>query len=184
MKKRLLLLISFIPLCFTTSCDGNSIDLKFPDIANSIVETKLYVGSYPKVQTEEGLDLDNILYLDFCEQNENISDSLSYDYKINLSESNLISFSNVSKEDIKFYDLTNEIRDYLKDDYNNISNYFDEGNKIDIFFEYGEESEFFTSRVSIKESGLYFFGTVNSNGAIPSYSHSLIYSNGLNFINL
>ena len=59
MKKRLILL-SALSLFALSSC-GNSIIKKY----KVIDETKLYLGSFSTVSTEDGYNFENIMYLDF-----------------------------------------------------------------------------------------------------------------------
>lgn len=186
MRKRLILL-SALSLFSLSSCgSGFNIIKKY----KVIDETKLYLGSYSTVSTEDGYNFENIMYLDFYNSaEEREATSQVYDKAINLSNAPLISLDSSMTDDngnpLLFFDVSTILNQFVGTE-RTFKQYLDEGNHLDVFFSYGtlgSQINLVTGRVNITQSGIYYFSTVSEEGAKPTFSHSLAYKEEIQRIN-
>lgn len=154
-----------------------------------IDDSKLYLGCYDQVKSEDGINLDVFLYLDFYLKNEIVEDDLNYDQVVNISNDELVvldeSLIDGDGNVLKFYDSNTILGDYIGS-YETIGDYFSDGNHLAVFFSYGELFDDFcitTSRVNIDKPGIYYFGTVSKDGQYPSYNHSKIFTEEVQWFN-
>ena len=174
-----------------TSCSSS---FSFVKKTSEIDHTKLLIGSYPTIESDVAGKFENILYLDFYNENENydLENYSEYDKAINLAESGLVkiddSITDENGDVLAFYDVSKIFKNLTN--YESIDDYFDDGNKLDVFFSYGqiEDGTYITLRTSIKESGYYYFSTISTTPEDnerkqPQYTHARIYCEKIYFFN-
>lgn len=185
----------FIPIVgatmLLTSCSSS---FSFVKKTSEIDHTKLLIGSYPTIESDVAGKFENIMYLHFYSNNENydIDNYSNYDKAINLTESPLVKIDDTITSNngnvLTFYDVSNIFQNLTN--YENIDDYFSDGNKLDLFFSYGEidDGTYITLRTSITESGYYFFSTISTTPEDnerkqPQYTHARIYCEKIYFFN-
>ena len=174
-----------------TSCSSS---FSFVKKTSEIDHTKLLIGSYPTIESDVAGKFENVMYLHFYSSNENYdTDNYSnYDKAINLTESPLVKIDDTITDNngnvLTFYDVSNIFQNLSN--YENIDDYFSDGNKLDVFFSYGqiEDGTYITLRTSIAESGYYFFSTISTTPEDnerkqPQYTHARIYCEKIYFFN-
>ena len=174
-----------------TSCSSS---FSFVKKTSEIDHTKLLIGSYPTIESDVAGKFENTMYLHFYSFNENydIDNYSNYDKAINLTESPLIKIDDTITDNngniLTFYDISNIFQNLTS--YENIDDYFSDGNKLDVFFSYGqiEDGTYITLRTSIAESGYYFFSTISTTPEDnerkqPQYTHARIYCEKIYFFN-
>ena len=188
MKKKLILLSSLILLSLS-SCSSGSFNIVRK--VKVIDDTKLYLGCYSSVQTDDGLSsFEVIMYLDFFSKDETReNDSTTYDIQINLAKTDLSTLDDSLVDDggnpLLFYNMTPYLNKYIGE-YKTLGDYFLEGNHLAVFFSYGsllDEGGVKTNSINIDTAGIYYFSTVTQSGLTPSYSFSKIYTEKVEWVN-
>ena len=187
MKKKLILISSLILLSLS-SCSSGSFNIVRK--VKVIDDTKLYLGCYSSVQSDDGLSsFEVIMYLDFFSKDQTReNDSTTFDIQINLAKTDLFTLDDSLVDDngnpLLFYNMTPYLNEYIGE-YKTLGDYFLEGNHLAVFFSYGsllDEGGVKTNSVNIDTAGIYYFSTVTQSGLTPSYSFSKIYREKVEWI--
>lgn len=194
MKKtnKIVFLINFLMgATLLTSCSSS---FSFVKKKTVIDNAKLLIGSYPTIESDIAGRFENIMYLHFYKNTECYSndDYLNYDKAVNLAESALVKIDDSITDEngnvLAFYDGSNLFRSLTN--YESVDEYFNDGNKLDVFFSYGqiEDGTYITLRTSIKESGYYYFSTISTTPEDnerkqPNYNHARLYCEKIYYFN-